>query len=554
MAVFGSLALRTAMAWQRVAHWRAIEALARDPGAAQGAVLRRLVSVNGDTTFGRRHGFRSITSPHDWGRQVPVQTYETLVAYLDAQRRTGEAALTAESPLFYAQTSGTSGTPKYIPVTPASLRQHRADQAVFSFLQYRGCPAAYRGSTFGVVGAAVEDRLDSGHVVGSISGHLYEALPRLVRERLVVPPAVASIADYELRYQVLALLALCTPSVTYAGSPNPSTFIRLLEVLRVHRESLLTALASGRWPLLDALPPELRADVAARIRPDAERARRLSSVSAIGFDALWPRLALLTTWTGGSCGIPLAALRQHLPGHTRVMELGYQATECRGTLPLVPEDPSGLPPLHHTYFEFARPEAWDAGDRAVVPLEGLEAGRQYYVLVSTTAGLYRYFMNDLVEVTGWFHRTPLLRFVQKGRGVTNITGEKLYEGQVIGAVQSACAAHAVTPAFFVVAAADEPAHYRLYLESDATSEVVASLGASVERALGEANIEYASKRASGRLGVLEIVRLRDGAASAYRAACVRAGQREGQLKPPALTYRRTLAIDLDGYAAMEQTA
>lgn len=538
------------MAWQRYATWRPLERLSRDPEAAQAAVLRRLTGANRDTTFGRRYGFADIASHQNWATRVPPQQHDTLAPEIERQRQTGETALSTEAPAFYAQTSGTSGTPKYIPVTPTMLRYHREEQAVFSYLQHRACPAAYEGRAFGVMGAAVEDRLDSGHVVGSISGHLYSALPRTVRGRLVVPPEVASIADYERRYQVLALLALAAPDVTYAGSPNPSTFVRLLDVLNANRDTLLSALAAGRSPLVDSLPAAVLAAVATRLRPEPERARQLARLPAIGYDTLWPKLALLTTWTGGSCGIPLAALRSRLPLATRVMELGYQATECRGTLPLEAEVPSGLPPLHHHYFEFADPATWDAGSTAVVPLADLAVGRQYYVLVSTAAGLYRYFMNDLVEVTGVFNRTPLLRFVQKGRGVTNVTGEKLYEGQAIAAVNAGCAAHRAVPAFFVLAAIEEPAGYRLYLETASAGAVpTALLAASIDRGLGELNIEYAAKRYSGRLGPLEVVPLRAGAADAYRTACVCAGQREGQLKPPALAYRRTLLADLDAYAA-----
>ena len=52
-------------------------------------------------------------------------------------------------------------------------------------------------------------------------------------------------------------------------------------------------------------------------------------------------------------------------------------------------------------------------------------------------------MNDLLEVTGWFRRAPLLRFLQKGKGVTSLTGEKLYEAQAIDAVRDSAARHGV---------------------------------------------------------------------------------------------------------------
>ena len=64
-------------------------------------------------------------------------------------------------------------------------------------------------------------------------------------------------------------------------------------------------------------------------------------------------------------------------------------------------------------------------------IDRFEVGRRYFVFVTTGSGLYRYDMNDIVEVVGLHERTPLIRFIQKGKGVVSFTGEKLYETQVI---------------------------------------------------------------------------------------------------------------------------
>ena len=536
------------MSWLRITKWGPLERLTYDPGAAQAAVLRRLLQTNRDTTFGRAHGFTNGWSPRDYQARVPVQRYDDLAPHVEAQRLTGTPALTAEPPLFYAQTSGTTGTPKYVPVTRTMLGLYRDEQATFSYLQYRACPAAFEGGAFGVMGAATEGRLDSGHTVGSVSGQLYAALPSLLRRRLVVPPEVAEIEDYERRYDVMLLLALVSPHVTYMGSPNPSTFVRLLDRLASRKDVLLDALATGRAEsLLAGLPPRAREAVAARLMPQPARATHLASLPAIGYADLWPGLALVTTWTGGSCGIPLGALRTRLPPATQVMELGYQATEFRGTLPLEAGSPGGLPPLHHHYFEFADRDEWDLGRTDTITLGDLSEGRQYYVIVTTAAGLYRYFMNDLVEVTGRLHRTPLLRFVQKGRGVTNITGEKLYEGQVIAALDAACAGWGLVPRFYVVVADESAAGYRAYVEPASGTSVREALGHAIDERLAALNIEYASKRKSGRLAPLQCLELAPGTADAYREACVRAGQRDGQLKPPALAYARQLVLDLEAH-------
>ena len=74
----------------------------------------------------------------------------------------------------------------------------RDEQALFSYVQYRACPEAFAGKALGIMGAAVEGHLDSGHAVGSVSGHLYRSLPGAVRSRFVVPPEVSEIVDYNL--------------------------------------------------------------------------------------------------------------------------------------------------------------------------------------------------------------------------------------------------------------------------------------------------------------------------------------------------------------------
>ena len=264
---------------------------------------------------------------------------------------------------------------------------------------------------------------------------------------------------------------------------------------------------------------------------------------------LWPGIRLVTTWTGGSCGIALDKLREKLPSRAVVMELGYQSTECRGTIALEPETSGGLPPLHHHFFEFVEQDAWDHDTPEFLTLDQLEAGRRYYMLITTASGLYRYFMNDLVEVTGFFQQTPLLRFVQKGKGFTSLTGEKLYEGQTIDAIRETTTRYGLSPGFFLLVADEAVSAYRLFIELEGDGRPDArEIGAAVDARLGELNIEYHAKRESGRLGPLTVAWLRRGTGEAYKAAGVRAGQREGQFKPRVLQYRKEIALPVEQYA------
>jgi hypothetical protein len=544
----GILLAASMRAYQEL-YWRPVERRASAPDRAQRDVLATLLSHNRETRFGVEHGFADIRDAGQFRERVPVQDYEQLRPYIDEQRRNGAPALTKEAPLFYAQTSGSTGTPKYLPITPTMLAFHKHEQALFSYLQYRACPAAFTGKAWGIMGASVEGHLDTGHVVGSVSGHLYRSLPGVIQRRFVVPPEVSSIADYDLKYLVILRLALNQPSITYIGSPNPSTFVRLMDLLNERRDMLLESLASGTFEALDALDPSVRRAIAHRLTPMPTRARLLAAEAELTFANVWPDIRLLTTWTGGSCGIALARLRAKLPATTAVMELGYQSTECRGTIALNTETAAGLPPLTHHFFEFVEQSAWDEGRPQFRTLGELERGRQYYVLVTTASGLYRYFMNDLVEATEFFRETPLLRFVQKGKGVTSLTGEKLYEAQAIESVCGAAPSFGFASSFFMMVADDQASAYRLYVETpDAAHPAAQMMAAEVDRRLGELNIEYHGKRASGRLKPLEVVWLKPGAGEAYKVACVRAGQREGQFKPAVLQYRKDLRLALDDYA------
>jgi acyl-CoA synthetase (AMP-forming)/AMP-acid ligase II len=190
--------LRAGMALSCWRYWRPVERMASRPAATQQKVLRRLLVANRSTRFGIEHRFADF---HDHGhlvKLVPVLDFVMLRPYVEEQRRTHVPALTAESPLFYAQTSGTTGQPKFIPITASMLAIHRDEQALFSYLQYRACPAAFAGKALGIMGAAVEGHLDSGHAVGSVSAHLYRSLPGAVPSRFLVPPEVSDISDSTL--------------------------------------------------------------------------------------------------------------------------------------------------------------------------------------------------------------------------------------------------------------------------------------------------------------------------------------------------------------------
>jgi len=550
-AQFGDLLLGLHLRLALIIEGRRIAAALRDPMRAQRRLLARIVSANRDTRFGREHGFGRITDHASFTRQVPVRDFEGLRLYVDAAIERGEPALTIEQPVHYMRTSGTTGRAKDIPLTKTHLKALRRIHQASVAMQFRICPEAFSGGILAIVSPAIEGTLRNGAPFGSASGVVAGNTPSVVRDKFVVPAAVMSIEDCHVKYLLILRLALSRPDLSYIATANPSTLLMLSQLYRDHESALIDDLRTGGFFLGDRVPAPVWAEVASRLQACPERAnelaRRRFRSSGTRIADLWPSLKLVGTWTCASAGVAVAALRRELPSRTRILDLGYIASEFRGTITLGRRAGSGCPTVHAHFFEFVERERWDRGDPEFLTLDRIRKGLDYYILVTTPSGLYRYFINDLVRVRGFLHRMPLLSFVQKGKGVTNITGEKLYEAQVLEAVRAAAAQQGLASRFVMMLADEELRCYRLYLEVGAESLMrVAELARVVDAGLGEINVEYRAKRASGRLGALRAGLLTTGTAEAYKRYCVAAGQREGQFKTVALAYRREIGFDLEG--------
>lgn len=543
-----TLYLRVTAWWQG----RRIARMARDPMAVQHALLADIIAANRDTTFGRQHRFNAISSYKDFAKQVPVSEFEHLRPFVEAEIHTGDAALTTEIPQCYMRTSGTTGVPKDLPLVPSHLAALRRIHRTAVAFQYKTLPQGFAGSILAMTSPANEGMLSNGKPYGSASGIVSRNTARSIRSKFVLPHPVLAISDSHLKYLTILRLALVRSDISYIGTANPSTLIALMKVFRDYRNDLIADIRSGSFSLLADLPAEIAAAIRPRLLADPQRADALQALGAQARIAdLWPELRLIVAWTCAGAGVAAAALKQELSPQTKVLELGYVSSEFRGTITLGLSSGSGWPTLDTHFFEFVERDLWDAGTPEFLTLGEIRKGQQYYVIATTPSGLYRYFINDLVEVTGFLHRTPLLRFVQKGKGVTSITGEKLYESQVLTAVESSMRELGLHAHFLMMLADEANAGYHLYVEPDngAVLPLAAELAQRVDIKLATLNLEYQAKRESNRLVALQAAWLQPGTGDAYKHYRVAQGQREGQFKTVAIAYRKDFAFDFSPYLA-----
>ena len=538
--------LRAGLRLTQARRYRELLEGAKHPQDVQQALLRRIMAENAGAEFGREHGFSHVTDASSYRQALPVQSYEDLRPYIERQELTGEQCLTTERPVYYHRTSGTVGAAKNIPVTESGLRRMKRDQQLAAYVWSRDT-AILQGKGFAISGQAVEGRMDGGAPFGSASGLLYRGQSRLVRSRYVLSHQVADIEDYDARYLATVIYGLAEPNVTGMATANPSTFLRLLSVADQNSDTILEAIATGRMPDAGSLPVAVRQGLKANPDRAAGLARCLETAGRFTYIDIWPHLKGVVTWTGGSCGTALSGLNGLLQPDIPIIELGYLASEFRGTLNIDARSNVCLPTLFQTYFEFVERDTWEDGGADFLGLHELEQDRDYYVFVTTPDGLYRYDMNDIVRVSGMVHRTPALDFVQKGKGTTSITGEKLTESQALDAVPAILSQRGIHQRFFIVIADEEAAGYTLFVEAgdggNGKGKDRAVISAEVDYRLCQLNVEYEAKRKSGRLVPLELRWLRPGSGDKYRSACVESGQRDTQFKYLHLQYARECRLD-----------
>jgi hypothetical protein len=521
--------------------FRSLEEAATDPQRVQQTLLLNLLKKNSETEFGKKHGFGNIGSGAAYRRQVPIQDYENLEPSIQKCLEGKRSILTSDPPVRFNVTSGTTGRPKYIPVTAESQRSTSRLMQQWLYRALKDHPALLDHASLLIASPAVEGRTPAGLPYGSATGLIYENLPRLLQRAFAIPFLISEIKDYHLRYFLLARFALGR-RISFIGTPNPTTLVRMAEAAVRYPDLIIRSIEEGRLfpkghPFDLSGHASVVADLEERVRPDRARARDLTQTAQRkGFLRLgdcWPDLRLIACWLGGSIGAQAHKLYDHFDRNVPMRDFGYQASEGSFALPYQDQTPSGILALYNGYYEFLPEGDLEKGATDSLSCHELEVGKQYAILLTTLSGLYRYHINDIIEVTDWYRKTPLIKFIRKGRDVANITGEKVHVNQLIAAVDAVKGTLALPLNQFRVIPHMEESRYDFYLElAEAVSSefLLERVIRELDRSLSELNIEYRQKRDSLRLNPPRILIMRRGWEEEDRRRFVNSGRKDAQYK------------------------
>ena len=518
----------------------AIVRASKDIRGAQRACLRGITVAHAATAYGREHGFLSIRTIDDYRRAVPVNTYESLRPYIDRMRRGERDVLIPGKPLMYTTTSGTTDKPKFIPVSRHEFETvHTRLSRLWFYTTMRDNPGIYRGLNLSMVGAAEEGRAEDGTPYGALSGLSYRNIPSILKTLYSVPYPLICIKDPALKYYSMLRFAL-SRNITYIIAVNPATLREMHRCIVENWDDLLRDINDGalRRDAIEALDPKVRAWVRSMLSSDPARARALAELMrrhGAGLRPLhyWPELACVNTWKQGNCRVALSRLGGYFPASTNIREFGYWASEAKAGIVLENSWEHSLLSAHVYHFEFIPEEERGSLEPPVLQAHEVQQGKRYYLLFSTLSGLYRYDINDVVEITGFFNQFPLFRFLYKGEGVTSICGEKLSEDQLLQAVKEAAAESGQAVEFFTMICDEERLQYTLFAEfaQHAGFDERDRFIKSVDGRLSRMNPEWKSKRESRRLGLPGIRELPPDSYARLKRRVIEQGlSREGQYK------------------------
>lgn len=500
---------------------RRFEQQCEHPEAVQAAVLDRILRKQQGTGFGHDHKFAAIRTAEDYRRNVPVAPYEYVAPYIEKVQAGDTNALLADARvLMFALTSGTTASRKLIPVTQDYLKAYKRGWNMWGVRMYRD----HRGRRIAMrpivqmVGDPDEFRTSAGIPCGNLTGFTAKVQMKLIRRLYAVPHETGKIKD-PLAKQYVALRFAMDRNVSQFMAANPSTLVQLARTLDAQREGLLKDLHDGTLRSDLDLPSDVRAALAPRLKPNPGRSRELAA-AAEKLHRLYPQdvwgseATIVNTWTGGSMGPYLRQLPQYY-GDTPVRDLGLLASEGRMTIPFANSTASGVLDILSHYFEFIPESEIDSQQPTVLGAHEIELGGSYYILPTTLYGLYRYHISDLVRVTGFFGRTPMVEFLGKGSRFANLTGEKLSEHHVTKAMDAVLKSvpqpitgYTLAPVFD-----EREPYYAIVLEEPDAADAgqLRRFLKELDRELGVQNIEYAAKRESGRLGTIRATLILAGA-------------------------------------------
>lgn len=475
----------------------ALEKHYTQPEALQEAVLRHLLERGSNTEYGRNHLLSPKNSYEEFAKNVPINTYEELKRDIDRMRHGEADVLWPGQVQWYAKSSGTTNDKsKFIPVSAEGLHDihYQGGKDVVTFyLRNNPNSRLFDGKSLILGGSHSPNYNVDGSLVGDLSAILIENINPLVNLMRVPRKRTALLSDFEVKRDRIAQECLHKNITNISGVPSwmLSVLVRVMEL-------------SGKKHL----------------------------------EEVWPNLEVF--FHGGIAFTPYRSQYEQLITSSKMhyMET-YNASEGFFGIQDDPTDRSMLLMLDYgVFYEFIPLEEMGRPDATVVPLEGVEIGRNYAMVITTSCGLWRYMIGDTVEFTS---KRPY-KFIITGRTkyFINAFGEELIMDNAEKGLAYACKKTGAQVLEYTAAPVymdkNAKCRHQWLIEFSKDPDNLERFAQALDEKLQELNSDYEAKRSHNvTLQHLEVVKAKEGLFNDWLKQKGRLG---GQHKVPRLSNSR----------------
>lgn len=522
--------------------------------ATQAKILTKLRSRNVETDFGQKHSFGMIDSVSAFQKAVPIQSYEDVKPYIDRIADGVTKVLTVDPVQRFGVSSGSTSASKLVPYTAALITEFQEGIDPWMYHLMRDHSRILGGKAYwSVTPIGARQRYSSGGIpIGfdderSYFGKLTQWVLGIV---MATPSELALVQDMDaFRYATLRFL-LQEKSLSWVSIWNPTFATLFLSPLEKWFDQLMEDIRTGSMSVKLGVTPEVDASIRKTLRKSPRRAKELERIrdrkNGCLYEAIWPNLKLISCWTHGNSREAVKQLRTYFP-NVAIQPKGLITTEAFVSFPL--RDEASALSINSHFFEFEEVES-----KVIRLAHQLEVGKEYSVIVTTGGGLYRYQLNDLVEVLGFEAECPLIRFLGKQDKVVDICGEKLNEQFVSNVVKQVILRSNPQPSFWMMAperSSAQVVEYTLFLQfangTVVEEDILKSMGQEIDSAFRE-NFHYDYCRRLGQLGHCKVFLIKSdqNAFQVYLTTCTELGQRLGDIKPVALHPYQQWSTKLQG--------
>lgn len=431
-----------------------IEEMTRNADAVQERVLSEILARNAETEYLKRFELGGSTDRETYKSKLPVITYEDLQPEIQRIANGDRSAILSAHPISeFLTSSGTSaGERKLMPTIKEELDRRQLLYSLLMPVMNLYVPGLDKGKGLYFLFVKSETRTPGGLLARPVLTSYYKSDHFKTRPydpyNVYTSPneAILCSDSFHSMYTQMLCGLLERHHVLRLGAVFASGLIRAIKFLQLNWSDLARDIRSGTLnPKIS--DPTIRRRLAEILVPDSDLADFISAECSKDnwegiITRIWPNTKYLDVIVTGAMAQYIPTLEYYSAGLPMACTM-YASSECYFGLNLnpmcKPSEVSYTIMPNMAYFEFLPHHHPNSNSEEVklVDLVDVEIGKEYELVITTYAGLYRYRVGDILRVTGFHNSAPQFHFVRRKNVLLSIDSDKTDEAELQKAVENA---------------------------------------------------------------------------------------------------------------------